>query len=62
MHDLDQEIRKYSDQKHNLDDVMKALSGPDENITIVDMKNAISMVLPEGSDVYDEAGLDGCTS
>jgi hypothetical protein len=62
MHDLDREIRKSSDRKHNLDDVMNVLSRQDQKITIADLANAVSELLPAGSRVLDTAGLDNCTS
>lgn len=62
MHDLDREIRKSSDQKHNLDDVMNVLSRQEQKITIADLANAVSELLPTGSRVLDSDGLDSCTS
>ena len=62
MRDLDREIKKGSGQKHNLDDVMSVLSRQDQKITITDLANAVSELLPTGSKVLDAAGLDNCTS
>jgi hypothetical protein len=60
MHDLDQEIRTGSDQLHNLDDVMNALSNLDQEISIADFVNEVAAVLPTGSTVLDDAELSLC--
>ena len=62
MHDLDQEIRKSTKNTNNLDDVMNLLARQDQAITIDDLTNAVSTVLPSGSKVLDATDLSGCTS
>lgn len=62
MHNLDQEIRKGSDQQFNLDDVMNTLSEHGMKIRIADFVSAVKTVLPEGSTILDDAGLDHCES
>lgn len=61
MHDLDQEIRKSTENTNNLDDVMNLLARQDQAITIDDLTNAVSTVLPTGSKVLDAADLSRCT-
>jgi hypothetical protein len=62
MYDLDQEIRKGSGQKFNLDDVMNLLSNQGKKIRIADFVNAVKIVLPAGSTILDDAELMLCKS
>jgi len=62
MHDLDMEIRKSTDQEHNLDDVMNVLSHQNQKITIDDLADAIADFVPAESTVLAAAELDNCTS
>jgi hypothetical protein len=62
MQDLDMEIRKSTDQEHNLDDVMNVLSHQDQKITIDDLVRAVAGFMPTDSTVLAAAALDNCTS
>jgi hypothetical protein len=62
MHEIDQEIRRNSNEEYNLDDVMNALSEREQKIRITDFANAVTDVLSAGSEILDAAGLDDCES